>query len=835
MRGIPDYPGASVRRPDPMKKTPLKSLGLAMALLVATQGVSPASLVARWNMNEASGTIADSSGNNLTGTPTPLAVTNNALLYSQGSVTAGTYGSITVTPAEAARFGSSIQFVRSGSGMFQLGNPALIGDLASAGPTGAFTLMAWTNSSVAASTNQRIFATGPSNGWGAGLSNVDQVLFTAFGVVDRRSTNAPSKNNQWQHVAFVWNAGAIEVFINGASVYTATAGFNNETITQFGIGGNGNGGDHFNGRMDEVKIFNTAMTQAEIVAAAVPPAVDGPLLLVAPTLNVTNNGAAQVINIPFTNEGTTGDLTVSSVTPGGNDASYFTVNNFTASVAPGQSGNVEVSFAPNGTGTYQGTFQFATNDAVSQARTTTATVTVSDPVVSVAPARVDFGELAANPGAQTLSLTLTNGGGTSELFLSEVSFLGQGGNGFSVVSYPESIAPGASGQVVIGFNPGAVTGNFGDLLKVLTNAMNTPTLTVPVVAKVTLDAAETPVHVVNANFNAGGWNSNIGTAPQGWTSSLAAVPADGLYGQDGALTPGLTSVAAHFQSVLGYYEQNLSAVNTGLTAGKVDAITVAFDRFYRNDAVVNGHAMLRVSLWDKTNDVELTGRDLVFENPGLQAGNTFTPVALGLAYDASTHDAEEIALRISRIPPLVTNGNINQATLVIDNVTVAVDGDWVPAQGYASWIIATGLDGTAGKENGPADDPDKDGVLNFDEFAFGGNPLSGGSGILSAASPIDTTGDTQRELILTVAVRADAVFSNGPSPTGSAAGASYAIQGSVDLQQFIAVVEGPLETPVIPASLPAAPPEGYKYLSFRLGGSNGLSGKGFLRATATGN
>jgi hypothetical protein len=818
-----------------MKKLPLKSRGLAIALLVATQGFSPASLVARWNMNEASGTIADSSGNNLTGTPTALAVTNNALLYSQGSVTAGTYGSITVTPAEAARFGSSIQFVRSGSGMFQIGNPAVIGDLASAGPTGAFTLMAWTNSSVASSTNQRIFATGPSNGWGAGLSNVDQVLFTAFGVADRRSTNAPSKNNQWQHVAFVWNAGAIEVFINGASVYTATAGFNNETITQFGIGGNGNGGDHFNGRMDEVKIFNTAMTQAEIVAAAVPPAVDGPLLLVAPTLNVANNGAAQVINIPFTNEGTTGDLTVSSVTPGGTDASYFTVNNFTPSVAPGQSGNVEVSFAPNGAGTYQATFQLASNDAVSTSRTTTANVTVSDPIVSVAPARVDFGELAADPGAQTLSLTLTNDGGASELFLSEVSFQGQGGNGFSVVSYPESIAPGGSGQVVIGFDPGAATGNFGDLLTILTNAMNMPTLTVPVVAKVALDAAETPVHVVNANFNAGGWNSLAGTSPAGWTNSLAATNGGGLYGQDGALTPGLTDVAAHFQSVPGYYEQNLSAVNTGLTAGKVDAITVSFDRFYRNDAVVNGHAMLRVSLWDKTNDVELAGRDLVFENPGLQAGNTFTPVALSLAYDASTHDAEEIALRITRIPPFVVGANINQATLVVDNVTVAVDGEWVPADGYASWIIATGLDGTTGKENGPADDPDKDGVLNFDEFAFGGNPLSGGSGILSAASPVDTTGDTQPELILTVAVRADAVFSNGPLPAGSAAGASYVIQGSVDLQQFMAVVEGPLETPVIPASLPPAPPEGYKYLSFRLGGSNGLPGKGFLRASATAN
>ncbi|MCW1922846.1 choice-of-anchor D domain-containing protein [Luteolibacter arcticus] len=818
-----------------MKKIPLKFPGLALALLIATQGASRAELVARWSMNEGSGTIADSSGNNLTGTPTALAVTNNALVYGQSSVAAGSYGAITVTPADAAKFGSSIQFIRAGSGMFQIGNPAVIGNLASAGPAGAFTVMGWVNASIASSTNQRIFATGPSNGWGVGLSNVNQVIYTAFGVVDRRSTTPPSANNVWQHVAYVWNAGAIEVFVNGTSKFTATAGFNNETSTQFGIGGNGNGGDHFNGRMDELKIFNTALTASEIVAAAVPPAVSGPLLAAAPTINFNNNGAPQVFSIPFSNESSTDTLTVTSVTRSGVDEAFFTVDDFPESVAPGGTGSVEVAFSPASSGPYQIALQIASNDAVSPSRTVTMNVTVSDPIVAASTARVDFGDLAANPGPQTMAVTLTNQGGATPLLVFGVSFLGQGGNGLSIVSSPESIAPGESGQVVIGFDPASATGSFGDLLSIETNATNTPILTLPVVAKVAIDAAETPVTVVNAGFNAGGWNSVTGTSPQGWTNSLAATNGGGLYGQDGALTPGLTSVAAHFQSVLGYYEQNLSAGNAGLTAGKVDAITVAFDRLYRNDAVVNGHAMLRVSLWDKTNDVELAGRDLVFENPGLQTGNTFTPVALSLAYDASTLDAEEIALRITRIPPLVVGVNINQATLVIDNVSVAVDGEWEPADGYASWTVATGLDGTPGKENGVADDPDKDGVLNFDEFAFGGNPLSGGSGVLSAAAPADTTGDLQRELILTVAVRADAEFSNSPSPVGLAVGATYAIQGSFDLVGFDALVEGPLAEPVISATLPAVPPTGYKYVSFRLGGSNGLPSKGFLRASATGN
>ena len=816
-----------------MKKIPLKLHGLALALFVAMQGISHAGLVARWNMNEASGTIADSSGNNLTGTPTALAVTNNALVYGQSSVPAATYGAITVSPADAAKFGSSIQFIRTLSGMFQIGNPAVIGDLASAGPAGTFTLMAWTNAAVTSSTNQRIFATGPSNGWGAGLSNVDQVIYTAFGVADRRSTNAPSRNNQWQHVAYVWNAGAVQVYINGVSVYTATAGFNNETNAQFGIGGNGNGGDHFNGRMDELKIFNTAMTAEEIIAAALPSAENGPLMAIEPALNFTNNGTPQTFNIPFSNEGNTGNLTVTSVTPGGATESAFTVNNFTASVAPGQSGNVELGFEPTGGGLYEATLTIASNDSISPARTVTLSVNVADPTVT-APTRLDFGDLAPNPGSQTMSLTLTNGGGATDLVLYGVSLLGQGGNGFSIVSSPDSIPSGANGQVVIAFNPGTATGNFGDLLKIETNATNTPNLTIPVVAKVAYSAAATSVNVVNGNFDAGAWNSLAGTAPAGWTNSLAETNSGGLYGQGAPNTPDLTSIAAHFQSNAGYYEQNLTTGNSGLTAGKVDAITVALDRFYRNDAATNGHAMLRVSLWDKTNDVEIVGRDLLFENPGVLAGNTFTSAALRLAYDSSTYADEQIALRITRVPPLLT-ASFFQSTLVIDNVSVAVDGEWVPEAGYSSWVVAMGLDGTPGKENGVADDPDKDGVSNFDEFAFGGSPLSGESGILSAVSSADTTGDSQLELILTVAVRDDAVFTGVASPSGSAAGVTYAIQGSFDLEEFIAAVDGPLAAPVIPAALPAVAPVGYKYVSFRLGGSNGLSGKGFLRASASGN
>src|SRR5690606_18518084 len=139
-------------------------------------------------------------------------------------------------------------------------------------------------------------------------------------------------------------------------------------------------------------------------------------------------------------------------------------------------------------------------------------------------------------------------------------------------------------------------------------------------------------------------NSVNGAAPQDWTSSPAATNTNGFYGQGGGigggLTPNLESIAAHMQSIGGHYEQPLGAANPGLAAGGVEALSVTFDRAYRNDAATNGHAMLRVSLWDKTNDVEIVGRDVVFENPGVQAGgasNQLTSVALRLPYDASAY------------------------------------------------------------------------------------------------------------------------------------------------------------------------------------------------------
>ena len=122
------------------------------------------------------------------------------------------------------------------------------------------------------------------------------------------------------------------------------------------------------------------------------------------------------------------------------------------------------------------------------------------------------------------------------------------------------------------------------------------------------------------------------------------------------------------------------------------------------------------------------------------------------------------------------------------------------------------------------DDPDKDGVSNLEEFAFNGNPQSGSStgGVTSALA--DTNANGSRELTLTVPVRSGATFTTqgDGSQAATVAGVTYSVKGSVNLSALNSAVAWV-------SSAPSADPD-YQLHTFRLTASEGLSGKGFLRA-----
>lgn len=139
----------------------------------------------------------------------------------------------------------------------------------------------------------------------------------------------------------------------------------------------------------------------------------------------------------------------------------------------------------------------------------------------------------------------------------------------------------------------------------------------------------------------------------------------------------------------------------------------------------------------------------------------------------------------------------------------------------------------------PEDDPDGDGAPNSLEFALNGNPGDGSNNGLTATLLQDTAAPAGNELTLVVAVRDGATFAAGGSGVQTTAAAvdgySYTIEGSTNLAfPNAAVSHVSVSDSAPPATgLPDLTGTDWEYHTFRLTGSEGLSGRGFLRVSVT--
>ena len=99
------------------------------------------------------------------------------------------------------------------------------------------------------------------NGAGRPESNV------FVGGTNRAAQGTVLATNVWTHVAGTYNGATVRLFINGVQV--ASTAFSGSIATSAGplrIGGNSIWGEFFQGRIDEIRIYNRALTQAEIQA-----------------------------------------------------------------------------------------------------------------------------------------------------------------------------------------------------------------------------------------------------------------------------------------------------------------------------------------------------------------------------------------------------------------------------------------------------------------------------------------------------------------------------------------------------------------------------------------
>ena len=121
--------------------------------------------------------------------------------------------------------------------------------------------------------------------------------------------------NQWTHIAVVINGNQVTGFINGVQGLTITC---STLIQNLGMGGNyfGNG-TYFHGKMDEVRFWNVARTQAQIAA----------------NMNTQINAQAGLIGLYHLNEGLAGgnNTGITTATDNSGSSNHGTLNNFALS------------------------------------------------------------------------------------------------------------------------------------------------------------------------------------------------------------------------------------------------------------------------------------------------------------------------------------------------------------------------------------------------------------------------------------------------------------------------------------------------------------------------
>jgi fibronectin type 3 domain-containing protein len=216
----------------------------------ATTLAAPLGLVAAYSFNEGTGTtVADASGNNNAGT-----------LQGATWTTAGKYGN-------ALSFNGSTSYV-------DLGNPA------SLQLTGSMTWSAWVKAAVNPADDGQIIAKSNNNaGWqlktsrDTGVQTFSVAVSSGNNSRTQRNSLTQRALNTWYYVAGAYDASArtLNIYVNGVldnGLLTGTvpASQVNQNVN-VNIGRRTGGtGFYFNGVIDEVRIYNRALSQAEVQA-----------------------------------------------------------------------------------------------------------------------------------------------------------------------------------------------------------------------------------------------------------------------------------------------------------------------------------------------------------------------------------------------------------------------------------------------------------------------------------------------------------------------------------------------------------------------------------------
>jgi chitodextrinase/dihydrofolate reductase len=202
----------------------------------ATTQASTPGLVAAYGFNEGTGTtVADASGHGNTGT-----ITN-------ATWTTGKYG-------KGLSFNGSNTLVT-------------INDSASLHLTAAMTLEAWVNMGIVDNQWEDIVYKGNDNYYLEATSSKNVPAgggtFGTAGAAAYGTSALPQ--NAWTHVAVTYDGATLRLYVNGVQVSSLARTGNLVTSTNpLQIGGDSFYRQYFNGIIDEVRVYNVALTAAQI-------------------------------------------------------------------------------------------------------------------------------------------------------------------------------------------------------------------------------------------------------------------------------------------------------------------------------------------------------------------------------------------------------------------------------------------------------------------------------------------------------------------------------------------------------------------------------------------
>ena len=734
---------------------PIHLLTVATAL---TFGVARAALISHYTFDETSGTTAVDSG--------PAAAN-------------GTIGS-NVTLGVEGKFGTAFTFHNDATqaGIVDMENATTFAALNASQAVTVSVWLKWTSSTANRDTAIFLGSNAASDRYldigttgGTNTANIGGV----FGRT-RAATTFPDairgsalNDGQWHHVAYTANAttDVTQIYIDGvlASPATVTA-FSFPTFNNFEVGRLGRSAptDAYDGSVDELRIYDSVLTAAEIASLAQGGAGD-PSMQIAPTISFTSDGVAGELSVPFSNNGASQTLTLSPTTPvtiSGLDAASFSVASFDNNLAPGASGAIRLNFNPQGGGVYNATLTIASNDSLKPSREVAVSVEVIDPVAVVAPATIDFGSFDTTPAPQTQTLTISNNGGAADLNVFDVVLTGNAA--FTTnASVPFTVPAGGSSTINVTFTPGTSDGNFNGNLQVASDGYNQGLFNIPLTAAVKLSSPDTSMvshftfdqqaavgddtGTLNNDGTPGGeaqWtaSSRVGSGAllldgtgdlidlgvdsgPDYTSQLVA-DNDGFTVACWANVPATTTVdrtrffsayangAGSLAEGWGVGQRNASRQLVGTTYGKVDYLAPtnsapALGAWHHYAYVFRNVPPNRL---DTYIDGVLVDSRTTANNVGF---NDATTAGFAIGALGRSNAFEGFAGRLDDL-------RIYNRELVASNIADLFNSA-PPQSGYDSWAATYGLD-PAGS-GAPAQDPDGDGLANSVEFVVGSSPVSG--------------------------------------------------------------------------------------------------------------